>query len=241
MSTINTAGMEFSPIRFLSAVRGFARFFFHVAAFCSFMFMIYLIAVWVEKTAVSQSKPKEDLPPLYIEEIPLTSSTSLPPQNINFPPERPLSTNNLQFPYPVDLTSREGVTIETVLLSRPSRDQITFRKKQDNRIYTIETARLHENSKILVDAFSVDTDLQMQADSAAGLLSLEGLSKRTFPVSCRIANLHGKYLPVTLLERPRPNEITFRRHFDQQVFTIPLERLSPSHSSIIRQFPLLAE
>lgn len=226
--------MDLSPLRILSAARGFARFLFHLGVFASFIFCIFLIAVWVEKSAIKQSKPTEKLPPLFIEEIPISNSTGTPPPNFS-----DLSSERIEpphFPFPARLTNRNGVTIETVLLSRPAEDRITFRKKQDNRVYTINTVYLHEISKNLVDAFVVDFNPGSQFLPAPEFRPLAQTGSRTFPVPCTISSFDGRSIQVTLLDRPTLHSITFRRQADQQVFTIPIDRLSLRDSSIVRQF-----
>ncbi|MEM9281547.1 MAG: hypothetical protein AAGA96_06975 [Verrucomicrobiota bacterium] len=60
-----------------------------------------------------------------------------------------------EFPFNTQLTSKDGRTLQATLLERPQSEQITFRRRRDQVVFTLPLDRLAPSDQELIEQFPV--------------------------------------------------------------------------------------
>ncbi len=215
----------------LSVIRSGARFAVNLGGILLVLFGLYYLTAWLEHS-ITGDNLTESLLPAYL----------MPWSEESGSPHPPLLSH--QLPYFTDLTSRDGRTVSAVLMERPDSEKIVFRRVSDNRTFTVTLDRLAPSSRSLIESFPDPS--QPAPSQLAGLSELSRvafpmlpvLGTEEFPHNCTLTSRDGRTIAATLLERPMPDQITFRRRRDQRVFTVELDQLSPEDRHLIEQFSL---
>lgn len=208
----------------LSVVRSFGRLLIPLSGIGLILWMLYAGTVWMERILTK----KEDV----VENIPTAASF------IDADGELKLPDDEFVFPYRAELESADGRKVDALLLGRPSNKEIIFQRTSDDRVFSLELKRLSSDSQLFLSEFPTPNRSAPENELFRMIFPEKSIleSGLEFPHDCTLVSKEGRTLPVTLLERPSPSDITLRRKLDGKVFTIPLSRLIESDRDFIRLF-----